>query len=383
MLLQEVQNTLATYRMIRPSDRVLVAVSGGPDSVALCHLLNRLRHSQKIDLVVAHVHHGLRGAAAEEDASFVQDFGNRLGLPVASRRLDVRSWQKKHGSSLQMAARVLRYRCLKQLMTEEATDKVALGHNADDQAEEILLRLFRGAGQRGLTGMPACTREGVIRPLLKCHRSQIMAYLQSHGLTFRQDASNLEPWCQRNLLRLSLLPIIQRDFNSNLNATLLRTSRIFEEDQDYWESLLQAWLGEHVQAQDMGGLRIPIAQLLETHPAMQRRLLRRSVEKVSGNLTGFGFRHTEILMALCRSSSANSQVQLPGELVAEKNYNWLTVALQQDSPEDFHYEIPGPGVHPLPLLNQTMEVQRLFPGEQPRLSTNPADAFMDGDRVSF
>lgn len=383
MLLEKVKNTLVSNRMLEPGDRVLVAVSGGPDSVALCHLLHRLRKEHNIDLLLAHVNHGLRGVEANKDASFVESLGNQFGLPVVHRRLNVSSWQKKHGGSLQMAARSLRHQSLQQVMAEEGASKLALGHNADDQAEEVLLRLFRGAGQRGLTGMPACSRDGIIRPLLECHRHEIMAYLHSHGLDFRQDDSNLRPWCQRNLLRLEILPHLRRDFNSNLNATLVRTTKILREEQDYWDAILQAWLQLHVRENEPGGIRLPIAPLLETHPAMQRRLLRRVAEEVKGDLRGFTFQHTEILMQFCRSHTSSGQIHLPGALIVEKNYGWLTVSVTQEDPVDFFYEIPGPGVHPLHLLDHSMEVQFLDLEGPPQFSDDPTDAFMDRDRISF
>ncbi|MFP3869461.1 MAG: tRNA lysidine(34) synthetase TilS [Syntrophobacteria bacterium] len=380
-MLKKVRNTVVAHRMLQPGDRVLVGVSGGPDSVALCHLLHGLRHDLNIDLVIAHVHHGLREAEADEDARFVQDLGKHLALPVVVRHLNMRTWLNQHGGSVQTAAHTLRYQSLYQVMAQQHTGKLALGHNADDQAEEVLLRLFRGSGQRGLTGMPACSREGIIRPLLECSRNEILAYLESHGLAFRQDASNLRPWCQRNLLRLELLPRLRHCFNSNIDATLLRTAKIFQEEEDFWESLLQCWLKRY--ACTGGSMRLPIAPLLETHPAMQRRLLRRAVEEVRGNLKRFGFRHTEILLRLCRSSRAGGQIHLPGRLVAEKNYGWLTLSREQPACADFHYEIPGIGIYPLPALNRCLEVQCLDRPGVSRFSRDPCDVVVDRDLISF
>ena len=383
MLLEKVQHTLRTHGMLQPDDRVLVAVSGGPDSVALCHLLHRLRHSHKVELVVAHVHHGLRGVEADQDALFVHNLSHQLGLPMVEQRLEVRSWQKKHGGSLQMAARALRYQYLHQIMAEKGASKLALGHNADDQAEEILLRILRGAGQRGLSGMDPCNRNGVIRPLLECHRHEIMAYLEDHGLAFRQDSSNLKPWCQRNLLRLELLPQLQQAFNSNLNATLLRTSKIFREEEDFWESHLASWLKEHSLNHEDGGIRFPIRPLLETHPAMQKRLLRRMVQEVKGDLREFGFHHTEILLQLCRSPAANRQLDLPGAVQVEKSYDWVTVTLRHEAVEDFTFRISDHGVHSFPLLNHSMEVALLASDLPVEFSHDPNEAIMDLDRVSF
>ncbi|UCG21678.1 MAG: tRNA lysidine(34) synthetase TilS [Deltaproteobacteria bacterium] len=383
MLLKKVQDTLTTYRMLQAGDRVLVAVSGGPDSVALCHVLYQLRQTYPVELLVAHVHHGLRGSEADQDASFVQDLARQLGLPAVVQEVNVRSWQKEHGGSLQMAARALRYQCLHQIMANEGASKLALGHNADDQAEEILLRIFRGAGQRGLTGMPPCNRKGVIRPLLECHRHEITSYLENRSLAYRQDESNLKPWCQRNLLRLELLPRLQQNFNSNLSATLLRTSNIFREEEEFWDALLSAWLDQYAIEGEGGGLRLPLGPLLETHPAMQKRLLRRVVERVKGDLRSFGFHHTEILMQLCRSAAANSQIDLPGEVKAEKNYSWLTIGLRQQTPEDFYYEIAGPGNYPFPRLNHRMLLEKVPADLASELSRHPTEALMDLDRVSF
>mgnify|MGYP001824553498 CR=1 FL=1 len=383
MLLEKVHNTVISHRMLQSGDLVVVAVSGGPDSVSLCHLLHRLRHSHKVELVVVHVHHGLRGAEADQDALFVHNLSHQLGLPMVEQRLEVRSWREKHGGSLQMAARALRYQCLHQIMAEKGASKLALGHNADDQAEEILLRILRGAGQRGLSGMDPCNRNGVIRPLLECHRHEIMAYLEDHGLAFRQDSSNLKPWCQRNLLRLELLPQLQQAFNSNLNATLLRTSKIFREEEDFWESHLASWLKEHSLKHGDGGIRFPIRPLLETHPAMQKRLLRRVVQEVKGDLRELGFHHTEILLQLCRSPAANRQLDLPGAVQVEKSYDWVTVTLRPETVQDFTFRISDQGVHSFPLLNHSMEVALLASDLPVEFSHDPNKAIMDLDRVSF
>ncbi len=383
MLLKKVQNTLKTHRMLQTGDRLVVAVSGGPDSIALCHILYQLQQTFSVELVAAHVHHGLRGSEADQDALFVQDLARQLELPIVLQQVDVHGWRKKHGGSLQMAARTLRYRCLHQIMANEGASKLALGHNADDQAEEILLRIFRGAGQRGLTGMPPRTRKGVIRPLLECHRHEITSYLENRSLAWRQDASNLKPWCQRNLLRLEILPQLQEHFNSNLSATLLRTSNIFREEEQFWQSLLSEWLDQHSAECEGGGLRLPIAPLLETHPAMQKRLLRRVVEKVKGDLRSFGFHHTEILLQLCRSAAANSQIDLPGKVKAEKNYGWLTVGLHHQPPEDFSYQIARLGSYPFPPLKHRMVLEYAAADLATEFSRQPNEALMDLDKVSF
>ena len=384
MLFEKVRQTISRYRMIEAGGgRVILAVSGGPDSVALCHILHRLRSELALELVVAHVHHGLRGEEADEDARFVSAMARALDLPAVVQAVNVRAWQREHGGSLQMAARTIRYQCLRRVMTEQRAGRLALGHNADDQAEELLLRLLRGAGPRGLRGMAATSGTGIIRPLLACHRAEILDYLSGHGLSWREDRSNLEPWCQRNRLRLEVLPLLRDHFNSNLNATLVRTAAIFEEEEGFWESMVEDWLDRHARREGEGVLNLPLAELLETHPALQRRLLRRGLEMTCGHLAGFGFHHVDLLLGLCRSEGANREIHLPNRAVAEKGYGRLFIRPLHPPPEPFRHEIPGPGFHYLRDLDHTIFMEERE-GENPvGFGDDPTQVVMDRDCVSF
>ena len=362
---------------------MILAVSGGPDSVALCHIFQRLRSELGLELVVAHVHHGLRGEAADEDARFVSAMAKALDLPAVMQAVDVRAWQRAHGGSLQMAARTLRFQFLSRIMAEQGAERLALGHNADDQAEEILLRLLRGTGPRGLQGMAARSTAGIIRPLLACHRAQILDYLSRHGLSWREDRSNLEPWCQRNRLRLEVLPLLRDHFNSNLNATLVRTAAIFEDEEDFWESLVEDWLDRHARQEGNGVLELPVTELLETHPALQRRLLRRGLEVTCGHLAGFGFHHVALLLGLCRSEGAHRELHLPNLAVAQKSYGRLVIRPLGPAPEPFRHEIPGPGLHFLHDLDHTIFMEEKEGENSVEFGNDPAQVVMDRDCVSF
>jgi tRNA(Ile)-lysidine synthase len=383
MLLGKVRQTIARHRMVPPGGRVVLAVSGGPDSVALCHLFSRLRSDLAVEPVVAHVHHGLRGREADEDALFVTALGHSLDLPVVVRHLDVRGWQRDHGGSLQMVARTLRYRCLREVMVEENAGRLALGHTADDQAEEILLRLFRGAGPRGLRGMPAVNGNGMIRPLLGCHRLEIVEYLGEHGLACRQDSSNSKPWCQRNRLRLEVLPLLRRCFNSSLDSALLRTAAIFQEEEDFWESLVETWIERHARRDQGPGISFPANLLLEAHPALQRRVLRRGLEMVCGHLTGFGFHHVDLILGLCRSQGANREIRLPNLAVAEKSYGLLGIRPLGPRLPLLPHEISGPASCYLPELDHTLLLEDAEAREPIRFGRDPSHAVIDRDTVSF
>ena len=206
-------------KLFRPGERIVAAVSGGPDSVALLHLLvefirRAFEASPQRLLAVAHLNHGLRGAEAEEDAAFVEGTAEGMGLRCFSGKVDVRELTRVRRLSIETAAREVRYRFLAQAAREFGATTVAVGHTLDDQVETVLMRILRGAGLRGLRGMPTVrTLEGnavLVRPLLAVTRAEILAYVASHGLAYRTDSSNLEPRCLRNRVRLELLPLLER-----------------------------------------------------------------------------------------------------------------------------------------------------------------------------
>ena len=212
-------------------DRVLVAVSGGPDSVALLHLLVRLAPELGLDLGVAHFDHGLRGEDSRADADFVADLARRLGLPCHQGRGQVRDAARRDKVSLQMAARKLRLQFLQDTRRGHGYAKLALGHTADDQVELFWLRLLRGAGLEGLKGMWPATPEGLVRPLLAVGKAVLLAWLEQEALPYRLDASNLSRAYLRNRVRLDLLPHLTRGYNPRLAQTIWRTQSLLQEDE--------------------------------------------------------------------------------------------------------------------------------------------------------
>lgn len=195
-------------------DRVLAAVSGGPDSVCLAHWLCGAARRKGFKLFLLHVHHGLRGRAADADARFVLELGRRLGLPASVVKVDVRRRARGKGTGLEDAARELRYKALKERARRLRCSKVATGHQRDDQAETLLLHLLRGTRLGGLGGMaperPLAPGRRLVRPLLELSRAEVLAYLHVHGLPWRQDQSNADLSLTRNWVRLKLLPLLEK-----------------------------------------------------------------------------------------------------------------------------------------------------------------------------
>jgi tRNA(Ile)-lysidine synthase len=290
-------------------DRVLMAVSGGPDSVALLHLLVRLAPELGLDLGVAHYDHGLRGEDSRADADFVADLARRLGMPCHQGRGLVRDAARRDKVSLQMAARKLRLQFLQDTRRGHGYARLALGHTADDQVELFWLRLLRGAGLEGLKGMWPSTPEGLVRPLLAVGKAVLLAWLEQEALPYRLDASNLSRAYRRNRVRLDLLPHLTRSYNPRLAQTIWRTQGLLQEDERFlardtalaWDRVARR-LAPDCFALDLN-------RFFSLEPALQRRVLRLGVARLGADLS-LTAPQVASLMALAGSERSGGLISL-------------------------------------------------------------------------
>ncbi len=305
----------AVSRMIESGDHVLAAVSGGPDSVCLLHLLNRMKEAGGFRLSVAHLNHGVRGAEADADARFVKALAQDLGLSFHGGSCDAKREREKLKTSFQDAARILRSRFLESTMQRIGADKLALGHTADDQAETLLMHLLRGSGLKGLGGMEA-TRGALVRPLIECSREEVLQFLRSHGHAWRTDSSNLETDYLRNRIRLELIPELE-SYNPNVRERLFETARILRED----ESLLSEWTESRFRdcARPVAdGFELDADGFARLHPALQKRLLRRAVAGLNGSTRKITARHIDAARKLILEGGAGKEIHLPDAITIRR-----------------------------------------------------------------
>lgn len=269
--------------LIDHGDRIIVAISGGPDSVALLSALHELAPTFALFLSAVHFNYGLRGQESEEDEAFVVHLCRRLHIPYVCEPLRLTEVECK-GRSLQEAARDARYEALLRIRASIGAHKVALGHTRDDQAETILMGLLRGAGATGLSGM-APARLPFIRPFLTIRRHDILAYLREQHLTFREDSTNAKPIYTRNRVRHEVLPLL-RQFNPALVDVLARQADLLREDDRYLDEVADRHFVQIAQDAITGTCILKRPELLALPVALQRRVLRKAVQHSSGQLRG-------------------------------------------------------------------------------------------------
>ncbi len=360
-LVDTVFRAIRQHDLIRRDSRVVVAVSGGADSLALLHILRELSATLACHLHVATLDHRLRGDAGAEDVRFVERTAREWQLPVTVGAEDVAQLARQQGMSIEAAARQARYDFLASVARQVDSPCVAVAHHADDQAETILLHLVRGAGEQGLAGMafraslPREPEIHLIRPLLLVTRAQIAAYCREHDLRPREDATNLDTTYLRNHIRWQTLPHL-RTINPRVEQALSRLGEIASVEHDFLDQQLeQAIAGHETAAPDRVLMDRRVFQAL--HPALQRRWIRRAVEQLAASPENLGYQHVIATVAVGARGEVGARALLPGGLRLRVEYAAIAVERAGAPPErgtgfslDCRQEIPVaiPGVTPVP-----------------------------------
>jgi tRNA(Ile)-lysidine synthase len=370
-LLERVRRTIERECMLARGDAVVVGVSGGPDSLCLLHVLSRLREAYGLTLHVAHLNHQLRGPEADADAQFVARLAAEWGLPATVESVDVAAFAHAHKLAIEEAARQARYAFLARVARQKHAFKVAVGHNADDQVETVLMHWLRGAGLSGLRGMQPVTslselRLGeeqdatthspgllLIRPLLGVPRGEIEAYCAVHGLQPRFDRSNLDTTYYRNRLRHELLPLLET-YNPRIREAILRASSLAAADYACLREQTESAWARVVRAQSEQAIAFDLRQWRALPLSMQRSTVRKAIHRLRRSLRNIDWVHVDNALQVLREGGTGMAATLPSGLRARLSYDEFMVA-------DEGYEPPPPD---LPLVS-TGELALRIPGVTP------------------
>lgn len=310
------------HQMLQKGDRIIVAVSGGPDSICLLHLLSSIKDEFALELYAAHVNHCLRGKESEGDEAYVRDFCKSIGIPLYTKKVDINEYAKNKKLSSETAGREVRYLFFSELLEKLKADKIALAHNANDQAETMLMRIMRGTGIEGLLGIKPI-REGIyIRPLLFLTRKEIERYCKENQLNPRIDSSNLQNIYNRNKIRLELIPYIQENFNKDIIQSLNRLSMLITADNDFIEQ--ESELRYESYSKRENKKVILVKEAFNEKEAIITRMLRMAIRDIKGDLNNFEAKHIYDVMAL-QSQGTGKSIMLPGGITADNTYGDISL----------------------------------------------------------
>lgn len=401
--LEKVHETVRRHRMIDGAERVVLAVSGGPDSLCLLHAMNELRRDcfPKLSLHVGHLHHGMRPDAADADAEFVARAAAELGLPCTVERADVPGIARAKGSGEEAAGREARYAFLCALAERAGAERIATGHNLDDQAETVLMRCMRGAGPRGLGGIPyvrGCGAKGaaqmdsmdgmdragilIVRPLLDCSRAEIEEYLTQAGLRWRLDSTNLSPRYLRNRVRRAILPGMAGQFGNDLAERLHLVAGSAQRLQREAKRLADALCSKRRVLPVAGGIETDLAWLRELGPGMRAELVRMLIVSAGLSTRMLGAAHYAAVSALLERG--DGETDLPGGVRAVAGAGRFRLlrgaeAAATDAPSR---ALNVPGVTQLPFAAGRIEADLLEGGLNLLERLDPgSEALFDADCV--
>ncbi len=382
-LLGQVRRRLEQFGLPEEGTAIVAAVSGGPDSVALAHLLVTLRESLGLTLFVAHLNHGLRGEEAYADEVFVESLARQLDVPFDAARIDLKKLHEAAGGNLQSLARRHRYSFLQKVAERRNAAWIALGHTLDDQAETILLALIRGTGRKGLSGMPASRRLGgqtLIRPLIDVERKEIIEFLQAEGLPYREDASNQALHYRRNRLRYKVLPELRR-MNPRLNRVVGRMGQRFADEERFLDDVARETLRRITepapQDVDLPGREVlwftHFGSVIELPPALLRRvaklLLHDHVDKSKVPVA----QQVESMLDAIVAIEPQWELSLSDQVSLLRRYEGILLARKREGPNRQRSHragarpqrtgetipLPDEGELPVAALGEVLRIQRL------------------------
>ncbi|MFH0781091.1 MAG: tRNA lysidine(34) synthetase TilS [Pseudomonadota bacterium] len=354
-LVERVASLIHRHNLVVRGEKVVVAVSGGSDSLALLHILQAT--GLHLHLLAAYVDHGLRPQETPHEQTIIAKCCQALGVTLLVRTVNVHQLVALEKRSTEEAARILRYAALEQIRQECGAGVIAVGHTADDQVEEFFIRLIRGSSLKGLSGMHF-THDRIIRPLLQETKNSLIDYLNSLGISWCQDSSNLDRQFLRNRVRLDLLPVLEQDFNPAIRGTVLQTMDILATDEQFLEEHTVAAYArciipsKQLKKESRNDQQlIDIALFNECHPAVRRRLLEKCCWHMAIRPT---YRQIRILLKFLKEGENGGEIHLEDGVRAEKCGQHLRLCRPLEngrirgsrSPcEGIHISIPGPGCY--------------------------------------
>lgn len=320
-MLETAYKTIKKYDMIQDSDCIVVGISGGADSVSLFHFLCSIQSQYNLTLVGVHIHHGIRGIDADLDADYVAQLCENYNIRCEIFRYDIHKEAIKLKVTEEEAGRIIRYKVFTQILKKYNANKIAVAHNMNDQSETLIMRLFRGTGLRGLTGIPSI-RDNIIRPLIQCSRESIEEYCQENNLEYKKDYTNDMNIYTRNKIRLQLIPWIKENFNPSIVQTLSKMSTLLQEEENYIEDQAKLAYKLCAVSQNTKKVQLNINNLKNYPDVIKKRVIRIALQCLRKDLHDIELTHIIQAIELINKDTGK-KINLTESIIIEKQYNIL------------------------------------------------------------
>ena len=337
MIINSVRQTIKRENLIEKNDKILIALSGGPDSICLLDIMIKLKDEYNLTLYAAHLNHRIRGIDAQEDSLFCQKICKKNNVTFFVKNIDIPELAVQQSRGVEEVARDVRYDMFFDIKNKLGINKIAVAHNLDDQAETMLMKMFRGSGIQGLRGIDYKRKDGIIRPLLDIYKSQINEYCDVNNLNPRIDKTNFESDYSRNKVRLDLIPYIENNYCENIKQILSRTANVIRDDYNYIEKVSKEHYELLVKNKSADEIILDLPLLKNTDTAIQKRVIRLAILDIMGNLNNIENVHIVDSLSLLEKSDGKI-INLPKNLKAYiKNEDYIITTKNQEN-EEITYE---------------------------------------------
>jgi tRNA(Ile)-lysidine synthase len=365
MIKERFIQSIKKNKMIEKGDAIVVAVSGGPDSIAMMHLLLSIKESFRLKLYGVHLDHVTRNGQSTVDADFVRGFFDDYDIEGYFFKKDIQKYANALNVSFEEAGRLERYRLFNQVMKETNANKIALGQNLNDQGETLLFRLFRGTGLDGLTGIDYKRDGYIIRPILDLSRKEIESYCEAQGLKTRQDHTNLERIYSRNRIRLDIIPYVKEHFNNKIEKALWRTAKLLKDDQMLIDQIVKDYVKTSVTYK-AGKYTIDLHSFNEEMTALKSRVIREIFYRLKGDLEGLSYKNIHSVLKLIES----------GETGKAKEFFGIKCVINYEKIEFYEKKLRDAQVLDKKLVLKVMDNK-----EKIKFTANPLEIYVDYDKI--
>lgn len=371
-LIKKIKKNISENSIIDEKDRILVGLSGGPDSIFLLYILHNYFNNQ---LIIAHINHKLRGVDSDLDEKFVRTISQKLKIPLYVIREDIRKLSNENKKSIEEVGREVRFSFFDKTLKVENFNKIALGHNLDDNVETILINFIKGSGTKGLIGIPE-KRDNIIHPIINIKKEEILKFLEENKIEYRVDKTNFEIDFLRNKVRNYLLPIIEKEFNKNFKEKILSLSNILKVEDRFLDNLVENIKNDLIEFEN-DFIKIDNKKFQKLDLSLKRRLIRKAIDYFNRDLREYPLEHIDKVISL-ENKKTGKEIELPFNLIAVKDKNKIIIEKKGVEIPNFYIEIPDIGLYELAgmkieltLVEKISKVKDIF------------TSFFDYDKIEF